>query len=118
MAERILACKTITMAEVQRGQDYLQSYCQLMLRLGAHLTINHHISMHYVDVYRRFGPVYVWWLFAFERINGDLEKVNVNGGDGGEMELTLLRNWVLRHRCYELVFYSSYCFEQQLIYYD
>ncbi|KAG6862796.1 hypothetical protein C0993_001457, partial [Termitomyces sp. T159_Od127] len=51
----------------------------------------------------RFGPVYGWWLFAFERFNGMLEKVNHNGHDGGKMEVTLLRNWVQTQLIYELL---------------
>jgi len=50
-----------------------------------------------------YGPVYGWWLFAFERFNGMLEKVNHNGHDGGRMELTLMRNWVQTHLIYKFL---------------
>jgi len=50
-----------------------------------------------------FGPVYAWWLFAFERFNGMMEKVKHNGHDGGVMELTLLRNWVQTQLIFELL---------------
>ncbi|KAF9455543.1 hypothetical protein BDZ94DRAFT_1179759, partial [Collybia nuda] len=100
---RILASRTITMAQAHLGQNFLLQYCQRCLDLKIHLIINHHLSMHYIGMIKRFGPVYGWWLFAFERFNGMLEKVNVNGHDGGRMEVTLLRNWVQTHLLYELL---------------
>ncbi|GJE95314.1 hypothetical protein PsYK624_114980 [Phanerochaete sordida] len=103
LAERILACKSVSINDVKRGQGYLRKYCEILLRIGAHLTINHHVAMHYVDIFRRFGPAYVWWLFAFERCNGEQENVNHNGHANGEMELTLMRNWVMKHRLFEVL---------------
>jgi hypothetical protein len=102
-AIRILACKTITMNEVKSGQEFLQLHCRLLLDLRVHLHINHHASMHFLAQFKLFGPIYAWWLFAFERFNGMLEKIKHNGHEGGEMEVTLLRNWVQTHRLYELV---------------
>ncbi|KAG6882621.1 hypothetical protein C0992_011209, partial [Termitomyces sp. T32_za158] len=59
--------------------------------------------MHYVQIFKQFGPAYAWWLFPFECFNGELEKVNLNGHATGEMELTLLRDWTLKHRLEELL---------------
>ncbi|KAH9942644.1 hypothetical protein B0H21DRAFT_696303 [Amylocystis lapponica] len=100
---RILASRKITMAQARIGQDFLSQYCRRLKALGADLTINHHLSMHFAQFIKLFGPVYGWWLFAFERFNGLLEKVHVNGHDGGRMELTLLRHWVQSHLIYEYV---------------
>lgn len=103
IAERILASRSITMLDVHRGQRYLRLFCEIALRLRIHLKPNNHLAMHYEIIFRRFGPVYAWWLFAFERFNGLLEQVNLNGHAGGEMELTLLRDWILKQRLNELV---------------
>jgi hypothetical protein len=100
---RMLASRTISMAQARIGQDFLIQYCRRCIALGINLVINHHLAMHYYDMIKRFGPVYGWWLFAFERFNGMLEKVNLNGHDGGRMEVTLLRNWVQTHLLYELL---------------
>jgi hypothetical protein len=100
---RILATRKISLAQAQIGQDFLAQYCRLCLALGISLVINHHLSMHFFEMIVRFGPVYAWWLFAFERYNGMLEKINHNGHDGGRMELTLMRNWVQTHLVYELL---------------
>jgi hypothetical protein len=107
-AIRILACKKLSMNEAKTGQEFLVLHCRLLLSLGVRLHINHHACMHFLPQFKRFGPVYSWWLFAFERFNGMLEKIKHNGHDGGEMELTLLRNWVQTHRLYELVHPKSY----------
>jgi hypothetical protein len=100
---RMLSTKVISMDQAKAGQMYLANYCQRMILLGAPLTINHHIAMHFSSMIKIFGPIYSWWLFAFERFNGMLEKVNHNGHDGGQMELTMLRNWVQTHLIYELL---------------
>lgn len=91
------------MAQARIGQDFLSQYCRMLHALRIHMTINHHLSMHYFKFIKLFGPVYAWWLFAFERFNGMLEKVKHNGHDGGRMELTLLRNWVMTHLIYEYI---------------
>lgn len=102
-AVRILASRTISLADARAGQDLLIQYCHTCLDLQIHLVINHHLSTHFYDMIKLFGPVYGWWLFAFERFNGMLEKVHHNGHDGGRMELSLLRNWVSTHLIYELL---------------
>lgn len=98
-----MANKTITMAQAIAGQMYLRMYCLRMMELGVPLTINHHLAMHFAHMIKLFGPIYAWWLFAFERFNGMLEKVNHNGHDGGRIELTLMRNWLRSHLLYELL---------------
>ncbi|KAG1718620.1 hypothetical protein EDB19DRAFT_1899167 [Suillus lakei] len=76
------------------GQSFLAHYCLECLQLRIPLTINHQASMHTADMIKKFGPVYAWWLFTFERFNGMLERVHHNGHDGGRIELTLLWNWI------------------------
>ncbi|RDB30064.1 hypothetical protein Hypma_014106 [Hypsizygus marmoreus] len=98
---QILASRAISMARGESGQDFLAQYCRNLKALGIHTTINHHLSMHYTKFLKLFGPVYGWWLFAFERFNGMLEKVKHNGHDRGRMELTLMRHWVMTHLLYE-----------------
>jgi hypothetical protein len=78
------------MAQAAAGQMYLKMYCLQMMALSVVLTVNHHLMMHFYYQIKLFGPIYAWWLFAFKRFNGMLEKVNHNGHDGGRIELTLL----------------------------
>lgn len=102
VADRILAAKSISKDEVMNGHRYITKYNRGAIALGIPLVINNHLAMHYPTSYQ-FGPTYAWWLFGFERCNGDQKKVNLNGHANGEMELTLARAWVLKHRLYELV---------------
>ncbi|KAF9489274.1 hypothetical protein BDN71DRAFT_1530062 [Pleurotus eryngii] len=100
---RLLAIQKITMAQARLGQDFLIEYCHMCLCLRIPLVINHHLSTHFFDMIKQFGPIYAWWLFAFERFNGMLERIHHNGHNGGRMELTLLRNWTWTHLVYELL---------------
>jgi len=102
-AIRILASRSISMAQARVGQEFLCRYSNECLALGIHLVINHHMSVHYLQMIKLWGPVYSWWLFAFERFNGMLERVNTNGKDGGRSELTLMRNWIMTHLVYDLL---------------
>ncbi|KAF9226172.1 hypothetical protein BS17DRAFT_678328, partial [Gyrodon lividus] len=85
-AIQLLATRTISMAQAHIGQQFLAKYCRCCLQANISLTINHHASMHTVDMIKRFGSVYSWWLFAFECFNGMLEHVDHNGHNGGYME--------------------------------
>ncbi|KAJ8094841.1 hypothetical protein PM082_010053 [Marasmius tenuissimus] len=97
----ILSMRKISMREVRAGMAHLLNYCRGLLLLGAELSINHHLAMHFLDMFKLFGPVYLWWLFAYERFNGMFEKVKLNGHDGGEMELTMMQYWVQSHLVHE-----------------
>ncbi len=115
---RLFATRKISMAQAQQAQQFMAQYCRACIRLRITLVINHHLSHHFCDMIKCFGPVYSWWLFAFEQFNGMLEKVNHNGHDGGHMELTLVRNWVQTHLIYELLLAlpdDSHPLEQQLL---
>ena len=100
---KLLSTKTITRSQAFMGQRFLARYCLALLGLGVVLTPNHHLAMHFAAMILLFGPVYAWWLFAFERFNGMMEKVNNNGKDGGRVELTMLRSWVQAHLLYDYV---------------
>ncbi|TEB20556.1 hypothetical protein FA13DRAFT_1644436 [Coprinellus micaceus] len=115
---RLLSTKAISMAQAAAGQTYLQNYFTRMLALNVQLSINHHLAMHFAPMIKLFGPVYGWWLFAFERFNGMLKKVKHNGHDRGRIEVTLMRNWVQSHLLYELFLHlpeDATDFERNLI---
>ncbi|QRV77507.1 Transposase family tnp2 [Ceratobasidium sp. AG-Ba] len=99
-ASRILASWSITLEDVNHGMRLLQRYCQGLLRLGVHLQPNHHFSMHYERCFRLYGPAYAWWLFAFERFNGILEKVPINRHPE-DYETILCRFWTRVQRIFE-----------------
>ncbi|KAL0056601.1 hypothetical protein AAF712_016795 [Marasmius tenuissimus] len=115
---RLFATRTISMRQAETAQDFMSQYCCACIRLGISLVVNHHLSEHFSKMIKRFGPLYGWWLFGFERFNGMLEKVNINGKDKGRSELTLLRNWVQTHLIYELLISlppDAHILERQLV---
>ena len=57
--------------------------------MGFPMVINNHLAIHYLELFN-YGPVPLWWLYSFERCNGDQKQVNLNGhADGAEMEVSL-----------------------------
>ncbi|EEB92189.1 hypothetical protein MPER_09337, partial [Moniliophthora perniciosa FA553] len=63
------------------------------ISMRAELSINHHLAMHFGDMFKLYGPVYAWWLFAYERFNGMFEQVKLNGHGGGAIEHPPMRYW-------------------------
>ena len=103
IADHIIAPWSITQEEVTEGIKYLTLYNWGALAMRWPMVINNHLSMHYPDSFLH-GPINSWWLMGFEHCNGNQKKVNLNGhAEGAEMELTLARSWVQKHRLYELV---------------
>jgi len=63
---RLLATRTITLRQAQMGQEFLAHFCRMLVTLRVSLVINHHLSLHFYNMIYLFGPIYAWWLFAFE----------------------------------------------------
>lgn len=90
---RILATQSITGAEAKRGCRSLSRACQRWAMMHCHLTPYFHLCGHLEEQFAWLGPCYGWWLYGFERHNGDLGKFNINGHSGGELECTMMRSW-------------------------
>ncbi|KAF8599098.1 hypothetical protein BDV93DRAFT_407383, partial [Ceratobasidium sp. AG-I] len=101
-ASQLFTTWAVRKPDVHRAQTYLQMFCQGLLRMNAPMKPNHHYAMHYELMFERFGPAYAWWLFAYERYNGLLEKVKTNGKEE-HISTTLMRFWIRMHRLYEYV---------------
>ncbi|KAF8595852.1 hypothetical protein BDV93DRAFT_456040 [Ceratobasidium sp. AG-I] len=99
---RLLGSWSVRLADVERAQGYLKWYCEGLIEMGVHLLPNHHWCMHYSQIFKRYGPAYAWWVYAYERYNGLLARVNLNNHIG-QMETTLMRFWTQMHRIHELV---------------
>ncbi|KAL0564444.1 hypothetical protein V5O48_017603 [Marasmius crinis-equi] len=66
---QILSMRKISIHEARAGVAHISNYCRGLLLLGAELSINHHLAMHFLAMFKLFGPVYTWWLFAYKRFN-------------------------------------------------
>ena len=104
VADHILSARSIMLNEVKQGMQFIMLYNTGAVAMGFPMVINNHLAMHYPELFN-YGPVPSWWLYSFERCNGDQKQVNLNGhADGAEMEVSLAPAWVQKHRVYELVF--------------
>ncbi|KAJ2994175.1 hypothetical protein NUW54_g7598 [Trametes sanguinea] len=102
-AIRIWASQSISVAEARRAQDCHNRACQEWAAMFCHLTPYFHFLVHFLIFVLRFGPVYAWWAYVYERFNGWLSKVNHNGHQGGELEATMMRSWTKLHLIHDLI---------------
>ncbi|CUA70797.1 U3 small nucleolar RNA-associated protein 6 homolog [Rhizoctonia solani] len=82
--------------DIERAQSYMAYYCQGLLRLLVRLQPNHHYALHLLQYFDAYGPCYAWWLFPYERFNGILEDVELNG-HSDDMDTSLARWWIRTH---------------------
>jgi hypothetical protein len=92
-AVRILVTRSITPFEADRTQTFLSEAFQSWARMDCHLVPNCHNCQHLIEYILAYGPVYGWWVWAYERAIGILSKVKNNGHGGGEIESTYMRAW-------------------------
>ncbi|OCH86190.1 hypothetical protein OBBRIDRAFT_814722 [Obba rivulosa] len=59
----------------------------------SHVKPNHHFITHIFTQIEDFGPVYGFWTFLFERLNKILKNYSVNNHEGGELEVTFMREF-------------------------
>lgn len=93
-AVRIVLTWTITLNQASRAERLFGIAFRMWAAMGCHLTPNFHAVLHIRLWIVLFGPVYAWWVYAFERMNGVLARFRTNGRGGGELEATLLRGWL------------------------
>ena len=66
--------------ELELADSLLEEFCRYYVSLFGkdHCTINLHLSCHLSECVRDYGPVYSFWLFAYERLNGILGSYHTN----------------------------------------
>jgi hypothetical protein len=59
---------------------YMAAYIRGLRELRPHMDLHliHHNTLHLPDFLSEFGPMHGWWMFAFERLIGILQKINTN----------------------------------------
>ena len=92
-AVRIMCCRQITLQEIDRADTLLLDFCAKFEQLYGkeNYTINLHLHGHLKECILDFGPVYSFWLFAFERLNGILGSYHTNCHD---ISLQLMRRFM------------------------
>lgn len=91
-ATHLLCRRQITLHDLDKADTLLMDFCQVFERLYGkqHYTINLHLHGHLKECVLDFGPVYSFWLFSFERLNGILGSYHTNCHD---ISLQLMRRF-------------------------
>lgn len=85
-------CWLLFVQELDKADDFLMDFCSTFESLYGKqsYTINIYLHGHLKDCILDFGPVFSFWLFAFERLNGVLGSYHTNGRD---ISLQLMRHF-------------------------
>src|ERR1700722_19290004 len=72
----ILVCRIIDNSALIEAHDRLLQVAKLIEEYYGpeKITPNLHLCLHIVDCCKNYGPLYSFWCFSFERINGILGK--------------------------------------------
>lgn len=75
LACRILCKRKLTRIEISLFDALLIKFCKRVQDIYGEsaITPNMHVHGHLKEIVEGFGPVYAFWLFAYERYNGILE---------------------------------------------
>ena len=89
----LLCRRSITLQELNKADELLMDFCKKFVELYGeqHCTINMHLHGHLKECVLDFGPVYSFWLFSFERLNGILGSYHTNCHD---ISLQLMRRFL------------------------
>ncbi len=88
-----LICQPILkMKEAEEAHQIFKQFGSSIEKLFGKEAVkpNHHLHCHLMECIFHFGSPYSFWLFPFERYNGDMGKLHTNNQ---EMELTLTRKF-------------------------
>ena len=68
----LLVTRLITKDDLNEAQERLKDMAHLIENTYGpeFITSNIHLALHIPDCYRDYGPIYSFWLFPFERLNG------------------------------------------------
>lgn len=85
--------RSIRLEDVEQGDKFIIEFCNKFQDLYGerHCNINLHLHTHLASCILEFGPVYSFWLFAFERMNGILGAFHTNCRD---VPLQLMRRFM------------------------
>ena len=89
----LLCRRQITEDQLQEADCLLVEYCRqhVILYGRKYCTPNLHLHAHLASCVKDYGPVYAFWLFAFERLNGVLGSYHTNNHD---VSLQVMRHFV------------------------
>ncbi|EIE87366.1 hypothetical protein RO3G_12077 [Rhizopus delemar RA 99-880] len=85
-AVRLVTGPVVTTKEIHAAHSLFKTFGKTCARLYGKesITPNMHMHMHLKECFLDFGPSYAFWLYGFERLNGDVKKININYKTGFE----------------------------------
>ena len=88
-----LCRRTITTSQIDEADNYLMEFYSRIVTLygNAACNPNLHLHGHLHECVKDYGPVYSFWLFAFERLNGILGSYHTNSRN---ISLQLMRRFL------------------------
>ncbi|KAJ2936879.1 hypothetical protein H1R20_g214, partial [Candolleomyces eurysporus] len=89
-AVKLATMHKLTESRIQQYEYHIRCYLETLLELfpGTSITPYQHLSLHFGQQLRLFGPVHAWRCFPFERFNYILQKIPTNEMIG-EIEKTM-----------------------------
>ncbi len=89
---RLICQPVLRMKDAERAHKLFKEFGSSIESLFGKDAVkpNHHLHCHLMECIFHFGSPYSFWLFPFERYNGDMGKLDTNNK---EMELTLTRKF-------------------------
>lgn len=102
LACRILVQPYISHADINKADLLLLNFCKRIQNLMGAKCIkpNMHFQCHLAECIRDFGPIHVFWLFAFERCNGMLGSLPTNQKS---IEIQLMESFSLESHLYRML---------------
>ncbi|KAG1443667.1 hypothetical protein G6F56_010589 [Rhizopus delemar] len=76
-----IVCRpSVTIADAWSAHKLFQEFAIGVARLYGKNAVspNMHLHLHLLESIRDFGPIYSFWVYGFERFNGDIKKIRVN----------------------------------------
>ncbi|EIE85335.1 hypothetical protein RO3G_10045 [Rhizopus delemar RA 99-880] len=75
-AVRLVTGPVVTTEEIHAAHSLFKTFGKTCARLYGKesITPNMHMHMHLKECFLDFGPSYAFWLYGFERLNGDVKK--------------------------------------------
>ena len=103
----ILVSRTISKTSVDAADQYLVQFCKVFETLyGAkHCTVNMHLHLHLKEIVLDYGPVYSFWCFSFERMNGILGDYFTNNQN---IEVQFMKKFLMHQQALTLELPTEY----------
>ncbi|EIE85330.1 hypothetical protein RO3G_10040 [Rhizopus delemar RA 99-880] len=85
-AVKLVTGPSITVEDIDTAHLLMKNFGKTCVELyGESMpTPNMHMHLHLKESFLDFGPSYSFWLYGFERLNGDMKDININFKTGFE----------------------------------